>query len=139
MKTLFFKRLNPIAKLPKRAYNSAGYDVWPTETGVIPSGQRKVIPLGFATAFDPGYAAIIDDRGSTGFKGLTHLAGVIDADYRGEYMVIMYNSATEPYEYSPDKAIAQILFLKVEEPNVVEVATLPESIRDSGKLGSSGH
>jgi dUTP pyrophosphatase len=138
LETVTFKRLDERAQMPSRAYNSAGYDVFPLEEGIIGPGKRKVIPLGFATAFEPGYAAIVDDRGGVGNKGVTHLAGVIDADYRGEYAIILYNSGVEPFIYSPKKAIAQLLFLRVEEPTFTEtIDELPNTVRGTGKFGSS--
>lgn len=134
-----FKRLRPEAKMPRRAYDSAGYDLWPMREGIILPRSRAAVLLGFTTAFLPGYAAVIDDRGSTGFAGITHLAGVIDADYRGEWVLILYNTSIASFRYSPDKAIAQVMFLKVEQPEFLEVETLPESARGDGKFGSSGH
>jgi len=136
---LKLKRLRPDAKLPKRAYDSAGYDLFPCESGTVQPGERAMIPLGFATAFTPGYVAVVDDRGSVGNQGVTHLAGVIDADFRGEWKCIMHNLGNTPWRYSPDKAIAQVLFLKVESPDPEVVEELPETARGAGMLGSSGH
>lgn len=136
---VFFKNLHPLARTPTRAFDSAGYDVFPAEAGNILPGERREIRLGFATSFDRGYAAVIDDRGSTGSRGLTHLAGVIDADFRGEWKVLIVNLGTEPYPYTPEKAIAQVLFLKVEEPDFLPVDALDPTLRGEGMKGSSGH
>lgn len=131
--------LHSSAKVPQRAYDSAGYDLFPLTEGTIWPGKRANIKLGFATAFTPGYVGVIDDRGSTGNKGLMHLAGVIDADYRGEWQIIMHNTGAETYSYNPEKAIAQVLFLKVEAPVIEQTQTLSETVRGEGKFGSSGH
>lgn len=134
-----FKKLHPDAQLPRRAYNSNGYDLYSTTSGIIPAFSRTNISLGFASDIEPGYAAIIDDRGSLGNRGLTHLAGVIDSDFRGEWIVIMQNLTNVDYVYSPEKAIAQVLFLRTESISGDEVTELDVTVRGSGMLGSSGH
>lgn len=135
---LKFKKLHPDAKIPSRAYGrAAGFDLFPLVCGTIWPGEIAKLRLGFASEFSDGYVGVIDDRGSTGKAGLTHLAGVIDADYRGEWVVLMKNLGSPAYEYSPDKAIAQVLFLKVEAPEPVEVDELAETARQDNGFGSS--
>jgi dUTP pyrophosphatase len=136
---VLLKRLHPNARIPIQASGSAGFDLYACEPGVIPPGQRINIKLGFKASFESGYAAVIDDRGSTGNAGICHFAGVIDANYRGEWILIMYNSSATAFEYTPDKAIAQCLFLRVESPIWMEVNTLDETSRGEGKFGSTGH
>ena len=136
---LKWKIVRPGAMIPVRAYSSAGYDLWPAEDGVIPAGEMALIPLGIASAFHEGYVAVIDDRGSVGKRGITHLAGVIDADYRGEWVLMMANLGHHEYSYSRVLAIAQALFLPLADGVVEVVEELPESGRGVGKLGSSGH
>lgn len=132
-----FKRLEVNAKMPTRAYNSAGWDLYPLMAGKIIPGEVVKIPLGFATEFDPAYVAVIDDRGSVGSKGVTHLAGVIDADYRGEWGLIFVNLGAETFEYRPEKAIGQALFLPVMTGEFVEVDELSSTERGAGAFGSS--
>ncbi len=133
-----FKRLDPNAKIPTKGYPmSAGYDLYPMAAGIIQPGERVAIPLGFATEFPANYVAQIDDRGGCGFVGLTHLAGVIDSDFRGEWVVIMYNTSKEPYKYDQHKGIAQVLFIEVENADFEITDTLSPSLRGEGKHGSS--
>lgn len=133
-----FKFLDPNAQVPRKGYpNSAGFDLYPLIAGIIPPRSRVNIPLGFATEFSPGFVALVDDRGGTGNSGLTHLAGVIDADYRGEWQVIIYNTTDEPYKYDRHKGIAQVMFIQIENPDFVTVDTLGISDRGDGKFGSS--
>lgn len=132
-------KIHPDAQLPKRAFASAGYDVYPCYSGTIRPGEVAEIKLGIKTEFEEGYVAQVDDRGSVGKAGVTHLAGVIDSDYRGEWIVLMCNVGGTPFHYSPAKAIAQVLFVKVEAPEVEEVEELESSDRGSGRMGSSGH
>lgn len=137
MKLVKFKRLNDAAKMPTKAYESAGYDLFPIISGVIGPGQKANILLGFATSFDCDYVAVIDDRGGVGNKQVGHLAGIIDSDYRGEWQVIMQNFGLEPFEYSPAKAVAQVLFLRKESPGFFSVEELDSTDRGEGKFGSS--
>jgi len=125
------------AKLPTKAYHSAGYDLYPAMLGVVKSGEQVKIPLGFATEFPSGYVALIDDRSSTGNAGLSHMAGTIDSDYRGEWMVILRNFADTDYVYSPEKAVAQVLFIQVENPTWEWSETLSDSFRGDKCLGST--
>ncbi len=139
---VLFKRLHPNARLPKQGYadgGSAGFDLWPVEQGWIAPGEKANVKLGFATYFPAGYVAQIDDRGSVGNAMVTHLAGVVDANFRGEWQLIMHNLGKSPYWFSPEKALAQVLFIRVEAPVFKEVEDLPASDRGAGQLGSSGH
>lgn len=137
MKNVLIKLLDPRAKVPTKAYNSAAFDLFPLQDWWIHSGQQLKIPLGFATEFAPGYVAIIDDRSSTGNSGVCHMAGVIDCDYRGEWMVMLRNLGDKPYHVTPEKAIAQVLFHKIEAPTWLPVDSLVDTSRGDKCLGSS--
>lgn len=137
MNKILIKRLRDQAKIPTKAYHSAGYDLYPAMAGVIKAGEQVMIPLGFATEFPSGYAAIIDDRSGTGNKGISHMAGVIDSDYRGEWGVILRNFATTDFVYGPEKAVAQVLFVQVEAPNWEWSESLADSFRGEKGFGSS--
>lgn len=134
-----FKRIKDLARVPTRAYDSAGYDLFPCESGTIMPGETKRIELGITSSFPFGYAAIVDDRSSTGLRNLTHLAGVIDSPYRGPWAVIMHNIDAEnasPFDYSPEKAIAQVLFLKVESAKPIELGE--DEDHDDSERGERG-
>ncbi len=134
---LFFKQLDPRAKIPTRAYSSAGYDLYPLQSGWIESGCTYIIHLGFAVAFPEEFVGIIDDRGSVARAGLTHLGGVFDADWRGEWALFMHNLGGEGYWYCPDKAIAQVIFVRREDVEFNVVEDLPTSERGINAFGSS--
>lgn len=151
------KRLNELSRGLERQYNSAGWDLYPTSSGAIVPGTAKVIGLGFATEFDPAYVALILDRGSIGLKGCGRLAGVVDADYRGEWKVVLaryplYVVEDQPngvpiiqfgpddeFTYSPEKAIAQVLFMPLADVSVEMVSELSLSARGDRMNGSSDH
>lgn len=150
-----YQRIHPNAKkLTRGTPGSAGYDAYPVEAGVIPPRSKVNVRLGFAASFDKGYVALLEDRGGMGNKAQTKMAGVVDSDYTGEWMAIIYNATDKPFEYSPDKAIVQVLFLQHADLNDVGegrpegmfdvnhskdgwYTKLPETQRGAGKFGST--
>jgi len=137
---VLLKKLHRNARLPERKYQSAGYDLFPINEGCIVQGKRAIIDLGFATEFDPGWVALIFDRGGMGIKGMIRLAGVIDSDYRGEWKVVLHNLSETDHYYGPDKAIAQVLFMPFFAPImnwVPDGEELALTERDKQMSGSS--
>jgi dUTP pyrophosphatase len=64
---------------------------------------------------------------------------LIDAGYRGEVRVLLLNTdPREPFEIAPGDRIAQLVLLRHESPELVEVASLEETVRGAGGFGSSG-
>jgi dUTP pyrophosphatase len=70
--------------------------------------------------------------------GITCLAGVIDANYRGEWMVCLLNTSNQDYEIKKGDRIAQALIQKIELPEIEEVEELSDSERGENWQGSSG-
>ena len=64
--------------------------------------------------------------------------GVIDSDYRGEWLIYLYNQASEPRVINPGDRVAQLVLLPVLTPTVVEADSLDETDRGSGGFGSTG-
>ena len=99
------KRLNPRAKLPTYGTAlSAGADLYVCleEPVVMQPGQTAFLPTGLAVAVPEGYVGLVFARSSMGCKrGLApaNKVGVIDADYRGEVRVVLYNHGPEPPDY----------------------------------------
>uniref|UniRef100_A0A8H7TNT4 Deoxyuridine 5'-triphosphate nucleotidohydrolase n=1 Tax=Bionectria ochroleuca TaxID=29856 RepID=A0A8H7TNT4_BIOOC len=65
-------------------------------------------------------------------------AGVIDADYRGEVKVLLFNHAEADFEIKEGDRIAQLVLERIYTPDVVEVQELEESVRGAGGFGSTG-
>ena len=118
--------------------------------------ETKLVPLGIGSAVSDDYYFQIQERGSTGSKGIKYGAGVIDSGYRGEWLIPITNTNTKPiiitkntgFEdssfivYPYEKAICQAILLpvpktEVEEISYEELEKIP-SLRGTGKLGSSG-
>ncbi|HIJ11482.1 TPA: dUTP diphosphatase [Candidatus Woesearchaeota archaeon] len=137
---LQIKRLTPTAKLPIRAHNTdAGYDWFADEDLFIPPQERVCVSTGIAMAIPQGYAGLFWDRSSMAVKfGITTLAGVIDAGYRGEVKIALYNTTQEPFKIEKGMKIAQMLIKKVESFTVTEVESLDDTNRGAGGFGSTG-
>ena len=81
---------------------------------------------------------MIADRSSLASRGLKTAGGVIDAGYRGEVQVVLWNLSREAITLRPGDRIAQMLLLPVGLAAVREVSELSDSSRGAGGFGSSG-
>jgi len=136
------KKLDPEAIVPTKANRSdAGYDLYALEDVEIPAVNHKLIKTGISMAIPAGYVGLIWPRSGLAYKnGLDVFAGVIDAGYRGDVGVILYNSRVgNHYQVKKGDRIAQILFQKVESFDLVEVDDLDDTQRGQGGFGSSGN
>ena len=93
---LYFAKLRPEAIIPTKREEDAGYDIYPCfdeELLVINPGETKLIPTGIASAFHKSKYIQIEERSSTGSKGIKKSAGVIDSGYRGEWKIAITNAS----------------------------------------------
>lgn len=134
------KLLSPDAKAPAYAHaGDAGMDVYSCEDHTLQPGERHLFKLGFSAEFEPGYVCLVWDRSGLAVKqGLTNLAGVIDAGYRGEYGVVVLNTSSQPVSVAKGDRIAQLLLQPVQRADVQVVAELSDTSRQSGGFGSTG-
>lgn len=122
---------------------SAGMDLraYLTEPVTLMPGERKLIGTGLYIALPEGYEAQIRPRSGLALKnGITVLnaPGTIDADYRGEIKVILYNASNEEFIVSSGERIAQMVIAKHEKANFIEVTSLDKTERGDGGFGHSG-
>lgn len=138
------KKLNEKAIIPTYGTEfSAGADLYACieEEITINPGETKLISTGLAMEIPVGYGGFIYARsGLATKKGLApaNKVGVVDADYRGEVMVALYNQSSTEQTVAPQERIAQLViapFLKVE---FNEVDELNETVRGEGGFGSTG-
>jgi dUTP pyrophosphatase len=142
-------RLPHGADLPLPAYatsDSAGMDLLAAVDGVVSlaPGERGLVPTGLTIALPAGYEAQVRPRSGLALKhGVTVLnsPGTIDADYRGEVMVILANLGSETFTVTRGMRIAQMVVSAVTQTVWREVASdaeLPGSQRGAGGFGSTG-
>lgn len=140
MESLSFKKLDPDAVLPERASQaSAGLDLYSIEAVSLKPGERRLVRTGLAVAIPEGfYGRVAPRSGLAVKKGLDVLAGVIDADYRGEVGCLLYNAGGETITLPAQSKVCQLIVEKIITPNAVWVESLSDTVRGSGGFGSSG-
>jgi dUTP pyrophosphatase len=141
--SLRVRRLDARAQLPTRAYpGDAGLDLYALEDGVLAPGERASIRTGVAVEIPEGQAGLVLPRSGLAAKygiSVVNAPGLIDAGYRGELRVLLLNTdRSAPFEIASGDRIAQLVLVRVETPEVVEVEELALSERGAGGFGSSG-
>ncbi len=133
-------KLEPEAILPDFAHpGDAGLDLRTIETVTLEPGSRTALRTGLAMAIDHDCVGLIWDKsGRALHDGLTVLAGVIDAGFRGEVAVVVMNVSHQPLTITAGEKIAQLLIQPIIRPTVVEVETLEDTVRAAAGFGSTG-
>lgn len=170
LKHIKFAKTRPDAIIPSRNNGNAGFDIY----GVLPNDDKKgyilinphetvLIPTGIKSIISDGYYIQIEERGSTGSKGIKYSAGVIGSSYRGEWFLVVTNTNNKPVVfhnnscseshlseiyagsilYPLSKAIFQGVIHSTHDEITIEEVPLniienDITERREGKLGSSG-
>lgn len=130
--------------LPRYATNqSAGMDLRANleSTITLHPMERRLIPTGLHIALPEGFEAQVRPRSGLALKhGITVLntPGTIDADYRGEIMVLLINLSDKDFVINSGERIAQMVIARHEQGELIEVETLDETERGSGGYGHTG-
>ena len=107
----------------------------------LKQGEFKLIPLGIAMEIPEGFAGLIYARSGLACKrGLApaNKVGVIDSDYRGEFIVVLHNHGDEMQIIQHGERIAQLLITPIVTPSFQAVQSLSDTERSSGGFGSTG-
>ena len=109
------------------------------EETVVPAKGRTVVKTGLSIAIPDGCYGRIAPRSGLAVKKFIDIgAGVIDADYRGEIGVVMFNHSDEDLKVKQGDRIAQLILEKISTPEVKETVDLSSTVRGSQGFGSSG-
>ncbi len=144
MEPVKVKKLKPNAILPTYgSAEAAGADLYACldDAVSIAPGETAFIPTGLSMALPQGTAGLIYARSGLACKrGLApaNKVGVIDSDYRGEFIVALHNHGTEIQTVQPGERIAQLVITPVLTPGFAEVSELTLTDRGSGGFGSTG-
>jgi dUTP pyrophosphatase len=131
--------MNPDAILPTRTHaDDAGLDLYNLEDFSLEPGEGRAIKTGIALAIPKGFVGLVADRSSLGKRGLKTAGGVIDAGYRGEIHIVLWNISGAVFELKRGERLAQLLLIPVATPAVQEVTSLDETARGAKGFGSSG-
>jgi dUTP pyrophosphatase len=160
------KKLSDKGRVPTRGSAlAAGYDIYAAKDTTVPARGKVLVDTDIAIAvpegtckyrlasassrskFPPGQMPIltlpldgrIAPRSGLASKNFIDTgAGVIDADYRGQVKVLLFNHAETDYEIKEGDRIAQLVLERIFTPEVVEVEELSDSVRGAGGFGSTG-
>lgn len=159
-KILYFAKTKQNAIIPSKREEDGAFDIYACfdELYIIIEPHETIkIPTGIASAFSSDYVAILKERGSTGTKGISQRAGVIDSGYRGEWFIPITNHNDKPLIimkktctqfqnqdviiYPYEKAISQCIMVEVPKLHIetidYEKLLSFKSERGIGCLGSS--
>lgn len=123
--------------------HSAGVDLYAAVEGtlMIGPGAWKLVPTGIAVAIPEGYEGQVRPRSGLALKhgiGMLNAPGTIDADYRGEIGVILFNFGEEPFLVHRGDRIAQMVIAKTAKARFRTVDGLNDTARGSGGFGHTG-
>ncbi|KKZ62217.1 dUTP pyrophosphatase [[Emmonsia] crescens] len=137
---LMVKKLVPTARVPTRGSAfAAGYDLYCAKAIVIPAKGKGLVDTGLAIAVPEGtYGRIAPRSGLASKHFIDTGAGVIDADYRGEVKVLLFNFSDVDFTVNEGDRIAQLVLERIYNPEVVEMEQLEDSVRGVGGFGSTG-
>ena len=108
---------------------------------ILKPNERTLVPTGLSVAIPENYEIQVRPRSGLAAKNgisVLNTPGTVDADYRGEIKIILINLSLENFKIEPGQRIAQMVLCPVVKAELVEVDTLPESVRGSGGFGSTG-
>ncbi len=122
---------------------SAGLDLRANidESIVLHPMERRLVPTGLHIALPEGYEAQIRPRSGLALKhGITVLntPGTVDADYRGEVMVLLINFSADDFVIRDGERIAQMIVARYEQAAFEPVEVLDETERGTGGYGHTG-
>jgi dUTP pyrophosphatase len=135
------KKLNDKAVIPKQMTEfSAGYDLYSCNQDdiVLQPGKFKLIPTGLSISLPEGFEAQIRPRSGLSAKngiGVLNSPGTVDADYRGEIKIILFNFGENDFTVHPGMRIAQMVIARHESVEFDLVEELPETGRGEQGFG----
>jgi dUTP pyrophosphatase len=143
MSTVQIKNTSDNAMPAYATEHSAGMDLRADllEPMILAPLQRALVPTGLYIALEHGTEAQIRPRSGLAYKnGITVLnaPGTIDADYRGELMVLLVNLSDQPFEIKNGERIAQMVIARYEAVQLEEVQELDATVRGAGGFGHTG-
>ena len=144
MEKVAVKKLREGAILPTfGSPEAAGADLYACleQDVTIAPGETVFVPTGLAMELPRGYAGLIYARSGLACKrGLApaNKVGVVDSDYRGEFIVALHNHGAQAQTISTGERIAQLVVTPVLIPEYIEAENLSETSRGTGGFGSTG-
>ncbi|MDJ0786538.1 MAG: dUTP diphosphatase [Myxococcota bacterium] len=107
----------------------------------LAAGARVAVPTGLRIELPQGYEAQLRPRSGLARKHgitLSNAPATIDADYRGEIQVLLWNAGSAEFEIQRGDRIAQLVIAPVVRAEWEEVSELGETERGPAGFGSTG-
>lgn len=122
--------------------DSGAFDLYMPEAGRIPEMNITPVrvPLGFASEVPKGYVALILPRSGAGSKHgveLQNTAGVIDADYRGQWFAFLNTKTGDEFTWEKGSRVLQFALVPVLTPELTLVDSVSSTDRGQGGFGST--
>jgi dUTP pyrophosphatase len=142
LKVVRVGRRGPPLDLPTyQSEGAAGLDLRADEDFALAPGERRAVPTGLAVEIPPGHEGQLRPRSGLAARhgiGMVNAPGTVDADYRGEVVVLLVNLGTGPFAARRGERIAQLVVAPVARVEVELATELSETGRGGGGLGSTG-
>lgn len=141
MITVKFMKLK-LTLIPKyQTPDASGVDLYSAQDLTLKSGAFQMVETGIAIEMPKGLEAQVRPRSGLAAKsgiGVLNSPGTIDADYRGEIKVILFNFSKKSFKIKKGDRIAQLVFSKITKVRLQEDTKLTKTFRGSGGFGHTG-
>ncbi|KAH3678527.1 hypothetical protein WICMUC_001544 [Wickerhamomyces mucosus] len=144
-------KINDTLKVFKRSENAtiptrgsvlaAGYDLYSSEAAVVPAKGQNLVATDISIIVPVGTYGRVAPRSGLAVKhGISTGAGVIDADYRGEVKIVLFNHSDKDFKIEKGDRIAQLVLEKIVNADIIEIeeSQLDDTERGAGGFGSTG-
>ena len=131
-------------KIEKGTLESAAWDLFNAGPDLIippickDSGSIRGCPTGVKTAFSPNLRAVIMGKSGLGLKGLAILGGLIDSDYRGEWVVICCNLGEVDLVIRSGEKVAQFILEVIPAIPMIQGGDSIVSVKSEARIGGFG-
>jgi dUTP pyrophosphatase len=132
------KLLDPKCKPARQTEGAVGYDLVAREETELPPMRVTKVPVGVCLELAAGQEAQVRPRSSLPLRGLVGIFGTIDSDYRGEIAVLMLNTTAEPGVVRRYDRIGQLVFARVDLPDLRVAESIGGTTRGTKGFGSTG-
>jgi len=138
--TLLIKKLSEKGRAPTRGSEyAAGYDIYSAHNTIIPARGKALVDTDISISVPAGTYGRIAPRSGLASKNFIDVgAGVIDADYRGQVKILLFNHSDTDFVVGEGDRVAQLILERIYTPEVVVVKELPLSARGAAGFGSTG-
>ncbi|CAN3374414.1 hypothetical protein DIURU_000709 [Diutina rugosa] len=136
-----FKRSAHAILPTKGSALAAGYDLYASENTIVPGRGQALVSTDISIIVPEGTYGRVAPRSGLAVKhGISTGAGVIDADYRGEVKVVLFNHKESDFIVARGDRIAQLVLEVIVNADIAEIseAELTQTERGAGGFGSTG-